>query len=350
VKSSENDDRCPMDRRSAARAAVATGVLAAVLTAGCGQRTRLRPVEGLPSQPHPDAATPVDAPGSDARDAGSAVDRVADIVRPGSACEDWPVPEGRFDFVSSGNGSSCAIRSDGTLACWGHLVYPRAAVPTGSFLRVSAYVCVCGVRESGRLACWGCDTAPPSGAIFQDVGRGAEAQCALRLDGTMACWGPLVRADSIPAYKYDTLSAGTFYTCGIEISARWAVCWDPRRGRDSLKLTKGPFGDVGAGRTFACGLLTDGTPQCWAFDDTSESPTPPPGITFRELSVGEYSACGVRDDGSAVCWGANHDGEATPPDGARLLHVSVGTTHSCGILVDGTLTCWGRFPDPCPSG
>jgi hypothetical protein len=321
-------------------------VLAAV--AGCGQRTSLN--SAITRKPSADAG----AASTDARDAGDSsdavADRLVDLVRPGSACEDWPVPEGTFEAVSAGNGSSCGIRTDGTLACWGHLVYPRSAIPTGAFLRVSAYVCTCGVRESGRLACWGCDTPPPSGAIFQDVGRGADAQCALRFDGTMACWGPLVRADSIPAYRYDTLGAGGVYTCGIETSQRWAVCWDARRGRDSLELTKGPFRSVGAGRSFGCGLLTDGTPQCWSLEEPGEIPTPPPGAIFRELSVGEHGACGLKEDGSISCWGANRDGETTPPEGARFLHVSVGATHSCGILLDGTLRCWGRLPEPCPAG
>jgi hypothetical protein len=329
--------------------ATARAVLAFVALAGCGQRTSLRSI--VAGKPIVDAgSTAVDAPVLDARDATAVVDRMPELVRPGSGCEDLPVPEGRFDVVSSGNGSSCGIRSNGTLACWGHLVYPRSAVPAGTFLRISDYVCACGVRDSGRLVCWGCETPPPSGSVFQDVGRGAEAQCALRLDGTMACWGPLVRADSIPAYKYDTLGAGPIYTCGIEVSARWAVCWDPQRGRDSLILTKGPFKQVGAGRTFACGLLMDGTPQCWPLEDPGENSAPPAG-PFRELSVGEHSACGLFDDGSIACWGANRDGEATPPPGARFTHVSVGVTHACGILAaDGSLTCWGRFPDPCPGG
>jgi hypothetical protein len=325
--------------------ATARALLGLVLIAGCGQRTALRPIVGGKSPA--DAGAARDAAGTDARDATAAVDRIADVVRPGTACEDWPVPDGRFDVVTSGDGSSCGIRTDGTVACWGHLVYPRAAVPAGGFLRVSAYVCVCGVRDSGRLACWGCDTPPPSGSVFQDVGRGAEAQCALRLDGTMACWGPLVRADTIPAYKYDSLSAGAIYTCGIETSARWSVCWDPRRGRDSLKLTKGPFRQVGVGRAFACGVHMDGTAECWPLDETGESPTGPV-TAFREIAVGEHSVCGLKDDGSIVCWGANLGREAEPPAGARFKHVSVGSTHACGILLDGTLACWGRFPDPCP--
>src|SRR3954463_5848640 len=117
-----------MDRAGAARAfAVASGVPAVASPGGCGERRGLRPLAS--GQPDRDAGAPADGVGSDGRDATSVVDRIPDVVRPGSACEDWPVPEGRFDLVSSGNGSSCGIRADGTVACWGHLVYPRAAVP-----------------------------------------------------------------------------------------------------------------------------------------------------------------------------------------------------------------------------
>ncbi len=269
----------------------------------------------------------------------------APITDAGAAtCEGWPLPEGTFTFVSSGNGSSCGIRTDGTVACWGHPSYARSEIPSGNFLRISADFCTCGVRASGELACWGCKVPPPPGT-FQDVGRGEQDRCALGTDGTMICWGSA--NPHVPSYKFDSMSEGAYYTCALETSGHAAVCWDPRVGEVTLK--SGPFRQVSAGRFSACGVLMDSTVTCWPLGVTGTILTPQPS-PFREISVGEYSVCGLRDDGSIACWGMNQYGEATPPAGARFLHVAVGTMQACGILLDGTLKCWGSAGDPCISG
>src|SRR6516162_250042 len=50
---------------------------------------------------------------------------------PGGCVPD-PLPQGPFTFVASGNGFSCAIRSDGSVVCWGR----RADAPVGAFSRL----------------------------------------------------------------------------------------------------------------------------------------------------------------------------------------------------------------------
>src|SRR5262249_22826478 len=126
--------------RSARRLVVACGLLGLVAGAGCGQRTSLRSV--VNGGPLPDAG--VAAP--DARDAPVLADGLPSVVdaagdRP---CVSTPIPDGTFEAVSSGDGNSCGLRPDGTVACWGETVYPQSAVPTNVFLHVSTYVCACG--------------------------------------------------------------------------------------------------------------------------------------------------------------------------------------------------------------
>jgi alpha-tubulin suppressor-like RCC1 family protein len=58
--------------------------------------------------------------------------------------------------VSAGGYHTCALRTDGTLACWGYNAYGQATPPAGTFSQVSAgYYHTCGVRTDGTLACWG---------------------------------------------------------------------------------------------------------------------------------------------------------------------------------------------------
>jgi hypothetical protein len=130
-------------------------------------------------------------------------------------------PSGTFVQVASGGLTSCAIRSDGTLACWGAGTlqqdppdldcganpthYGQALPPSGTFKQVSVgSYHACAVRTDGTLACWGagqsdadceggnidlCGQAQPPAGIFDQVAAGWSHSCAMRADRTLACWG-----------------------------------------------------------------------------------------------------------------------------------------------------------------
>lgn len=55
------------------------------------------------------------------------------------------VPSGSFEYVSTG--AECAIRTDGTVECWG------LPDPSGEFEQL-AETRACGITESGDLECW----------------------------------------------------------------------------------------------------------------------------------------------------------------------------------------------------
>ena len=75
------------------------------------------------------------------------------------------------------------------------------------------------------------------------------------------------------------------------------------------------FLSVSAGTYFACGLKTDSTLACWG-DNSAGEATPPAGA-FASVSAGAYFACGLRTDSTIACWGNNSDGQAT----IQYLHV-----------------------------
>ena len=67
-------------------------------------------------------------------------------------------PAGRFVAIRTGSEHACAVRSDGTLACWGSDHLGQSSPPSGSFASVSlGWSFTCGVRLSGELECWGDD-------------------------------------------------------------------------------------------------------------------------------------------------------------------------------------------------
>jgi alpha-tubulin suppressor-like RCC1 family protein len=59
-------------------------------------------------------------------------------------------------WIGAGRISTCGIRPDATLACWGSNWFGQTDPPTGSFAAVSAGGNhACGLRTDHRLVCWG---------------------------------------------------------------------------------------------------------------------------------------------------------------------------------------------------
>lgn len=94
--------------------------------------------------------------------------------------------------MSAGN-HTCALSTDGTLACWGNNWFGQATPPAGTFTQVSAgEYHTCALRTDGTWACWGRNnygqSTPPEGT-FTEVSAGNDYNCALRTDGGPVCWG-----------------------------------------------------------------------------------------------------------------------------------------------------------------
>ncbi len=97
--------------------------------------------------------------------------------------------------VSAGGWHTCALRNDGTVACWGYNQDGQATPPGGTFTQLGAGEWnTCGIRTGGTLSCWGNDlqnqSKPPlSFLAFTQVTGGEFTSCAMRSDGSVWCWG-----------------------------------------------------------------------------------------------------------------------------------------------------------------
>ena len=104
-----------------------------------------------------------------------------------------PTPSGTFAAVSVGPSSyACGLRAEtGTVDCWA--LDSGEAPPTGLFPAVSAgWAHTCALRADGTAACWGDNshgqTDTPTGA-FATIAAGGTHTCGLRPDNTITCWG-----------------------------------------------------------------------------------------------------------------------------------------------------------------
>ena len=268
---------------------------------------------------------------------------VASLLVPGpvvQAVEPTPTPP-EVLAVDAGFWSTCAIRTDGTLACWGWDEYGRGVPPpAGTYKAVSAGKgMACAIATDGTLACWDDydGTWSPFTGTFTAVSASRDSTCAIRTDGTLACFSSVLSGQ--PAGTFTAISAGDYYNaCAIRTDGTLA-CWG-----SMATPPAGTYTDVSAGAEFACAIATDGTLACWGSNYLGKA-TPPAG-TYTAVSAGAAFACAIATDGTPACWGSNEYGEAAPPAGTYTA-VSAGTTgYACAIATDGTLACWGATPGP----
>jgi hypothetical protein len=126
-------------------------------------------------------------------------------------------PPGSFTALSSGAYHTCAVRDDGILQCWGlgkagetlddacfgGESFGQSEPPSGTFAAVAAGIYhSCAVRTDGALACWGAGTRdecemgslscrqslPPAGN-FAQVAVGLAHSCAMTRARKIQCWG-----------------------------------------------------------------------------------------------------------------------------------------------------------------
>lgn len=298
--------------------------------------------------------------------------------------------------VDAGSGSACGLDGGGRAYCWGNpyalgnntltsspvpipLPPPSGSTTPLAFTSVSVGSWhACGIAKGGQVYCWG------SGS---EMGLGSTPPTGY----PQAIAPP---AGSATPLTFISLSAGTFFTCGVAKGGQ-AYCWG---GNDQGQLgigTTDPVVNVPtpvappAGATtpltftsvsaatnmgFACGVARGGLAYCWGNNfkgqlgngstvSGSNVPVPvaPPAgftapLTFTSLSAGAHHICGLTTGAHIYCWGydgfgALGDGSSELGDysnipvpvlsGATFISVSGGYDFTCGVTRSGQAYCWG---------
>ena len=231
--------------------------------------------------------------------------------------------------IAAGIRFSCAVRSDGSVWCWGEDPGSdsSSAVPfqvqgiTDATSVVAGGVFACALRSGGEIACWGGgDLGQLGNGTFERNGAVATPQnvvgitdatqiaagwnhaCALRGDDTLWCWGG--NGDGVTGYGQ--LGDGTLDNSATPVQVV---------GLNDVSA-------VAAGGWTTCATKSDGTAWCWGYGQkgglgdgnatNSSTPVQVAGIDDgRLLTVGDFHACVTRSDGSAWCWGDTSWGSAT---------------------------------------
>ena len=112
--------------------------------------------------------------------------------------------------------------------------------------------------------------------------------------------------------------------------------------------------DVAVGVYHTCGLTSQGTVECWGYDEGEIGYTAAPtsaedGGGFTAVTVGETFSCAMTSMGTVECWGDESYMVTSPPE-EPMLHIDAGLAHACAVLMDGSIRCWGDSATTPPEG
>jgi len=276
-----------------------------------------------------------------------------------------------FTQVSVGNSFTCAVKSDGTVWCWGLNTSGQLGDGTTTLrnrpVQVSGLSGVtrvessegysCALKSDGTVWCWGSNgfgqlgngTTTNANTPVQvssltgvtQIATGYGHVCAVKSDGAVLCWGWNVMMN---------LGTGTTANATTPIA--------PTGLTSATQVTAGAYG--------ACVLLTDTTVRCWGAGgsgqlgnggttyqtSTKTQPSALTGVSGLSNAKGQHT-CAIMADKTIKCWGYNDHGQVGNNASANQLTPTLITTISdienissnnhttCAVKTDGTAWCWG---------
>jgi alpha-tubulin suppressor-like RCC1 family protein len=275
--------------------------------------------------------------------------------------------------IALGLDHTCAVRPDGTVACWGK--NSQGQLGDGTQMDHWMPQSVQGI----------------SGAV--EIASGNDYSCVRLSDGTVRCWGnndsgqlgdgtkggtrsTPVRVSGLTGVR--TLALGAVHSCA-GLSDSTAKCWGANQsgqlGTGTTDASAVPVSVIGvsgvvelaAGKepffSFTCARLADHTVKCWGHNIggvigpacptfTCPSPLPLEGLRGASaIGASEQHACAIVEGGTPVCWGlyfrANFPFKGfVPVEGiSGAVEHAVGIMDACALLSTGGVSCWGSNSD-----
>ncbi len=254
--------------------------------------------------------------------------------------------------------------TDGTATPVAYTLTVDATAPARPAIVDAGGTSTCRVKPDQTLWCWGFNDAGQlgdNGAVGDDpTGQINPAKVGTATDWTAVSVG----GDPLP---------GEGHACGLRGTA--AYCWGAESSGVGSTTGTGfattpaavpgglAFSGISAGFTNSCGVTTTGLLYCWGDNQFGQLGTGGGDVTapvrvgnataWTSVSSGYTNSCGIQAPGKLYCWGSNIRGQLglgnntdqpTPTQVGSATDwtgVSVGDGYTCGIRAAGTIWCWG---------
>ena len=232
-------------------------------------------------------------------------------VHPDDTLEGWghgcePPPSGIFLEIGIGR-EGCAINGDRDLICWALSGATRAPAdggapvklpPRGNTITAGPFAKLgmgelhgCALRSNGTIHCWGNCSATNSGSTdcparvrppkgqFVDISSGHDFSCVLGSDHRVQCWGEVgaLAPPATSSLAWSKLSAKHNTLCGLSLAGEVECVGEPVNWNGThYRPPPGPFVNLAVGGRHVCALRPTGVLDCWGVDQQGQvSGTPP---------------------------------------------------------------------------
>ena len=121
--------------------------------------------------------------------------------------------------IGAGYGQQLAVRSNGTVVCWGNTIFGSAQPPSD----LSNVVAVASgglhsiaLRRDGTVVGWGYKGNPPAGLFgVVAIASGHDHSIALKADGTTVTWGGIIKPPPPGNTNFVAIAAGSDFSIGL---------------------------------------------------------------------------------------------------------------------------------------
>jgi len=195
--------------------------------------------------------------------------------------------------------SCVALKSDGTVVCWGGLSTPPGLKDIKKI--VAAGDCFMALRKNGTVVVWP-DSAwttkqahvPANATDIVDIAGGFSSCLALKRDGTVVGWGAWVQNGKVPTPPPDLKDVVQIAACASTSIA----------------------------------LKRDGTVETWG-EPIDGQPASLNGVVMIAASYGHVVA--LKEDGTVVSWGLQTAGQSVPSSLGGVGRISADFGLSCAL-------------------
>jgi hypothetical protein len=257
------------------------------------------------------------------------------------------------DAVALAAHASCALRSNGAVACWDGVApldprgtFARTPLGVGASVGVSGVPGgVCAFAKDGSVACWGAmgfewvfDSTPPSHPSLATPSwktRDIQSTTARRIPGL----GDVVAMNSSCALRRDGTVAALLYGCKAKQCSLEAAAAPGLTDGKKLLPGNGCFVEKSDGAVVEVSDATGSANGPTTVNATARS-TDRPALRGARY-VGVYGErCAVFSDDSVKCAPTENGEFALVPDLAGTQDLVVGDLGGCAIMKAGGVRCW----------